>query len=168
MSNTRKTSPKASSAAQFKRAKGPIELPSGLYMELKKPGLLALAKDGIIPNSLMGIVDAGIQAGKAPEPAEILGKGGVDLTEMENMVNNVICEVAVDPEVLPLIDPETMEPWTERDEDQVYVDDLEETDKMFIFQYSTGGTRDLEQFRRESADLLAPVSGQQAVGRKAK
>lgn len=168
MSNTKKIAKKASTAAAFKKAKGPVELPSGLYMELKRPGLLALAKDGLIPNSLMGIVDAGIKAGKAPEPEEILGTGGVDIAAMEDMVNNIIVAVAVDPEVLPLIDPETQEPWEERDDDQVYVDDLEETDKMFIFQYSTGGTRDLEQFRRESADLLAPVLGQQVVGGKTK
>jgi len=166
MSNTRKTAKKASSAAEFKKAKGPVKLPSGLYMELKRPGLMALAKDGLIPNSLMGIVDAGIKAGKAPEPSEVLGEDGVDIAEMEKMVDNIVCAVAVDPEVSPLIDPETGEPWVERDDDVVYIDDIEEMDKMFIFQYVTGGTSNLEQFRQESANLLASVSGQQNLAGK--
>lgn len=168
MSNTKKIEPEVSSAADFKRKPDPIKLPSGLVMRLRNPGLIAMAQNGLIPNSLMALVQEGIKKGKEPEPEEVLGADGVDMAEMGQMVRTIVCSAAYEPKVLDVIDPETGEPWTKRDDDQVYVDDIDEMDQMFIFQWAIGGTSNLEQFRKESAAVLATVPGRKAVARKGK
>lgn len=48
-------------------------------------------------------------------------------------------------------------PFGERDEDVLYTDDIDQDDKVFIFNFVVGGTRDLERFRAEYGDALATV-----------
>jgi len=48
------------------------------------------------------------------------------------------------PPVLPI--PENEQ---NRDPELLYVDEVLDDDKVFVFQWVTGGTRDLEQFRQE-------------------
>ena len=40
----------------------------------------------------------------------------------------------------------------------VYADQVEMEDKLFLFQFVVGGTRDLERFRKESDDALGSLS----------
>jgi hypothetical protein len=46
----------------------------------------------------------------------------------------------------------------ERDEEVLYADQVDMADKMFIFQWCLGGTRDLEKFRREQGATVGSLS----------
>lgn len=48
-------------------------------------------------------------------------------------------------------------PEDERDEDILYTDEVDSADKMFIFNFVVGGSRDIERFRDEFGDALATV-----------
>lgn len=51
----------------------------------------------------------------------------------------------------------------DRDPDLLYADNVDLDDKIFVFNFAVGGTRDLERFRREQAASLASISGGQGV-----
>lgn len=148
-------------ASGWKKAGGLLTLPSGNTMRLKNPGITGLAHMGLVPNSLMNIIMGSIQKGVEPSADTMLEN--VELNEMFEMMSKAIIVMAVEPEVHPL--PEEGEP---RDENLVYIDDITEEDKMFIWQWATGGTEDVEQFRRESTGMLGTVPGLSAVGQKPK
>lgn len=143
---------KVSSVAQFKnKTGGLVELPSGLSVKVRNAnGLRGFVESGMIPNSLMNIVQEAIKTGKEPDMSGVVTEEGIDpkmVADMLLMLDNVVQKVVVDPPVHPL--PESEE---DRDDELLYIDELDEEDKMFIFQWVTGGTRDLEQFHQELAD----------------
>lgn len=178
MSNTRKAAGdrKTTSAKQWKKNTAVLELPSGQFMKCKNPGLTAIAHGGLIPNSLMGVVMDAIKEGREPSPAEILSDQ-VDMDDMFAMMDKAVIAVAVEPAVLPvpvwdeddwgkdLCTREQIGQIAEhkRDPEQLYIDEVDGSDKEFIFGWVTGGTTDLEQFRAERANLLATIPGQPAV-----
>lgn len=148
---------KASSPQDFKkkRGNGLVELPSGLVIKLKNPGGLGVfLKKGIIPNSLMGVVHDSLE-GKKTNADEVAKSIGVDETAIEEMVellDNILITCAVEPKVFPVPEDEN-----DRDDDLLYADEIEETDKMFVFQWMTGGTSDLESFRERYSKGLADM-----------
>jgi hypothetical protein len=152
-----------SAAGEFKKRKGGIfELPSGLVMKLKNPGgMVALMSAGMMPNSLMSMVQDSLNKGKPMEAEDIVKPetGGVDPTfvsEMNTLLNNLIVLCAVEPKVFPV--PENED---DRSDDFLYADEIDEEDKMFVFGWVSGGTTDLEQFRAESkkrVDSLGKVA----------
>lgn len=140
---------KASSAANFKkRVGGLLELPSGEFVKARNAGgLRGFVSGGMIPNSLMPIIDEAIKKGKEPDMSKIITPEGIDPKMMEDMlemIDSVVMSVMVEPEVHPKPASEA-----ERDDDLLYIDEIEDEDKMFLFQWVTGGTRDLERFRAE-------------------
>jgi hypothetical protein len=50
-----------------------------------------------------------------------------------------------------------------RDDELVYVDEVAEEDKMFLFQVVTGGTTDVESFREELGSTMDDIRGRQDV-----
>lgn len=164
---------RASSAADFKkRTGGFLPLPSGLTVKVHNSGgLRAFVSSGMIPNSLMGLVQNAINKGQEPSEEEIAKLIGVDsenlntdaIDDMLKMTDSVVCEVVVDPEVFPK--PADDE---ERDEDLLYVDEMDDEDKAFIFQWVTGGTRDIEQFRREQGTSLDSLVGRSSAKKSTK
>lgn len=132
-----------------KRLGGVMELPSGLIVKLRNPGgMRVFLKDGLIPNSLMGMVKKAMETGQELNPTELLREdGGIDpelMNEMNALLDNVVVQCFVEPTVMP-----TPEDEADRNEDQLYADEIPDDDKMFVFQWVSGGTRDLEQFRLE-------------------
>jgi hypothetical protein len=141
--------------------KKPMEattLPSGNSMILRRPGFQAFMKTGLIPNGLLGMAQSAISKGKELDPDELekMIEDPAKISEMMEMVDNVAVFCAVEPPVhhSPPI-------GVARDESLLFVDELSEEDKMFIFQYATGGSSDVESFRNEARDILAPLSGSQ-------
>lgn len=140
-----------------KKASPFLTLPSGQTMELKKVAFSAFIAAGIVPNSLMGIVQSSIDKGKEVD-VSTLTKDMSQVNDMMKMMNDVVCFCAVNPEVNPTPAED------ERSDDLLYVDEIDDEDKMFIFQWCTGGTSDVAQFRAESSDSLAVVqSGKDVV-----
>lgn len=152
-----------SSAGSFKKKVGGIfTLPSGENVRLKSMGSMkAFLKSGLIPNDLMTIIQTSISTGKAPDMSSMIRADGVDVKMLDDMLvlmDNVVLEVLVEPKVHAVPEDDT-----DRDEEVLYIDEIDEEDKMFMFQWATGGTHDLERFRKESASTLDKLAGSKAV-----
>lgn len=159
------------------RMGGIMELPSGLVVKARNPGgLKAFLSSGSIPNNLMVIIKRALEGGKAPEAAEIFNKeGGIDPEMMADMMvlfDAVALECIKEPKFYPkltqadvdawnLANPDSLEPATTiediRSDDKLYVDELPDDDKQFLFQWISGGTRDLERFREQQQRGLVNV-----------
>lgn len=175
---TRKSATAAS--AWKKDSQGvPLEVPSGHTALVRPVGMQVFMQRGMIPNVLMPIVQEGIK-GKQVDPTEIME--GVDMdaiNDMMKLMDDVVVFTVVDPKVWPVpkwtekeaeeelchpTDVGQAKPTEDRDPDRLYVDEVEDDDKQFIFQFVVGGTRDVESFRKEQADALANVRTGEDVG----
>ena len=140
----------------------PIELPSGKFIRMRSPGFRTFIKNGMIPNALMAPVQSALAQGGNAQP-DMSGMGDLEnMEEMYNMVDSVVVFCAIEPvihEVPTRTTPEGPQdiPLDERDATKLYVDEIDETDRMFMFGVATGGTRDLETFRNGLTQQLAPV-----------
>lgn len=167
-----------------KRIGGIIELPSGLTVKARNPGgLRAFLNTGLIPNSLMGIIQKGLDKGSGKGiAAEIVKDGKIDsemLTDMMQMMDGIACKVIVEPRIYPTLTENDLLEWNDnhlddqkesveelRQDDRLYADELPDDDKMFLFQWISGGTRDLETFRQQHAagvDALPAITSDGAA-----
>jgi len=165
---TRKTKTASSAADWKKQAAGElVDLPSGLTMRVKRIGIQTLMKTGIMPNSLMAIVQSSLDKGK--------GRPGMDeaavmeliadekkVKEIGDFMDKMVIAVAMEPIIHPL--PKVVDGVeANRDDNLVYVDEVAEEDKMFLFQVVTGGTTDVESFRAELGTTMDDIRGRQDV-----
>lgn len=166
-----------SQVREFKSRMGGIqELPSGLTVKLRNPGgLLAFMDAKNIPNSLLAIIQRSLGQGKAPEAEELMSKNGeIDpemLDGMKQMMDAVALRCIVKPPIAPAITEEDLVDHNRqypddqiddlddlREDDVLYIDEIPFDDKMFIFQWVSGGTRDLEEFRKGHEQGVADVA----------
>jgi len=139
-----------STASAFKkRSSGLLQLPSGEVVKVKNlGGLKALLSDGMIPNSLMPLVESAMTSGQVPDMKEVITKDSkIDYSLVDDMMHlndQIAMRCVVEPKVHPVPENEK-----DRDDDLLYIDEIPEEDKMFIFQWVTGGTKDVEAFRKE-------------------
>lgn len=150
------TAAKPTSVAEWKKsASDTIELPSGKFMRIRKIGMQALVAAGVIPNSLMSIMQSALDKGKGVEDKVManMAQNPDSLIDMVMMMNRITCMIAYEPQV-------HMPPKNEadRDEELLYADEVDEVDKSFLFQLVSGGTSDLETFRQEHAASMDAVS----------
>lgn len=157
---------RVSTAKAWKRNKGEeLELPSGNVALVRRPGPQSLLGKGILPDTLMPIVQQAIRSGKGLKPQETADmlQDEQTLIDMMDGMDKLLVEVVVEPTVAyhkRQVEGGGWEeiPQDERDEDTIYTDEVDEEDKMFVFNYAVGGTRDLEQFRREQAARVGDLS----------
>lgn len=132
-----------------------IRVPSGNTCRMKTPGMEVFIKEGIIPNALLPVVQSMMaKGGEATdeEVSELMGDPEV-LNKIFQLADAVTVYCCLDPEVHEVpADP------AERDDDLLYVDEVDFTDKMFIFSVATGGTQNLERFREQSGLDVGIVS----------
>ncbi len=188
MATTRKTAAKAeqlriSQIGDFKdRVGGVIELPSGLIIRWRNPGgLRAFMAGGKIPNMLMPIVDKALKGGKGVDEAqerelmEELTKNPEMLQQMMELYDTIAIKCFVEPKLYQVPDDEMLEKWNKlhpdeeydspedlRYDDRLYVDEIPDEDKAYLFQCLSGGVKDLATFRAEQqidVARLATVSG---------
>lgn len=155
--------PKATPAGQWKKASvgQALQVPSGNTALVRNSGMQVFLTKGLIPNSLMPIVR---QAMSGKQPDIKLDEVTEDqLADMVALFDAIVVHCVVEPTVLPV--PADGE---ERSTEALYVDDVDFDDKMFIFQWVVGGTRDLEQFRKEQAASVESVRGSAALEGTAK
>lgn len=149
----------------------PLTVPSGKTALVRTVGMEAFLQKGLIPNSLRDIALQAIQ-GKKPQEMKT---AEMSIEQIENMVelfDSVTLYCVIKPDVFPVPrwDEEDVEagnclaehvgevvPIAQR-EPALYVDMVDLEDKMFIFQFACGGTRDVESFRAEYARSLERVS----------
>lgn len=143
-----------------------VTLPSGNVCLARRPGPAEILQSGLMPDSLMPIINEAIRSGKGmPKDVEkdLLGDPQQLFELMEGM-DKAIVAIVVEPPVLyhKELSPEgkwVLIPEDDRDtEAYIYTDEIDEEDKMFLFNFAVGGTRDLDQFRRESAERLGNVA----------
>lgn len=157
------------------RMGGEMELPSGFVVKVRNPGgLRAFVGNGTIPNSLMLIIQKGIKKGSAAGlEDEIMPDGKLDtkmMAEMNDLMDTIAMNTIVDPKIAPKLTQVDLDRYNElngttftdiediRSDEVLYIDELPEDDKAFIFQWIQGGTRDLEEFRRKLEQNLAVVA----------
>jgi hypothetical protein len=164
MSSTKKTAtkkatttkPKVTSARDWKRSTDieDVELPSGNVCRARRPGIDVFIKAGIVPDELTAIVRKSMQNTDAA--IDKMMNEAVDdfqkMAELFDMVDEIVCRIVVEPEV-------TRVPaeGDERDSDTLYVDEIDTEDKMFLFSFAVGGTRDVASFREQQKQLMERV-----------
>lgn len=166
----RTTAKKTTSVEEWKKeAQGvPLDLPSGKTCLVRPVGMQVFMQRGMIPNVLMPLVTEGLK-GKQPEfKMDDMDMGKI--TEMMQLFDDVTVFCVAEPHVWPTpkwTDNEAEEglchirevgqpkPFEERDQGRLYVDEVDDDDKQFIFQFVVGGTRDLESFRKDKESRMA-------------
>lgn len=174
MASSSKTKSKQSAARQWKRATAEeVTLPSGNLALVKRPGMEAFLLEGLIPDSLMGIVQEAINTGKGVPPAKMqeIISDPKKVDAMFDAMDRILCRVVVEPAVVwhkrekpdGSGDLEVI-PEDERDPDTyIYTDEVFFDDKSFLFNYAVGGTRDLERFREETESTVASLQPGESV-----
>ena len=142
----------------------PLELPSGNTCLVRPVGMDAFIKQGIIPNTLLGLVQKSLKAGTAEEMDDLDEFTAEALEDPEKLQS--IFEVADSVTVYCVVEPPVHPVPTDRDAreaDLLYVDEIDLDDKLFIFNFAVGGSRDLEAFRQQTAGGVGPVPDLQQV-----
>ncbi|MEG2887248.1 MAG: hypothetical protein RR853_08995 [Aurantimicrobium sp.] len=183
MAAPRKTASKAealrvSQIGDFKERVGGLQqLPSGLVVKVRNPGgLTAFIANGTIPNSLLNIVQDTLSDDLSKEEmvkkATDLKNDMESIGDMMQLMDIIAQQVIVEPKCMPvpteddvtrhnLLNPndQVSSPADLRDDEgTLYIDEIDGLDKQFLFQWVTGGTRDLEKFRKEHERNVAAVS----------
>lgn len=160
-----------------------LEVPSGQLCQVKPPGVEQLIHAGVLENvdTLTSLIDKKhikrVQ-GKTPAAKKsdddvtlpdgsIMSKASLlqdkdNLVKVFGLVDKVAVAMVVQPQVLPVPDDPTLRvPLDELAKNgQVYTDQIDMMDKMYIFQYAVGGGTDLEQFREQFASGVGGVASQ--------
>lgn len=148
-----------SSVSDFKKAsKDYLTLPSGNTIRVRRTSIQTLMAAGMIPNSLMTIVQSAIKKGKMDVDPIEFSSDPEKMKEMLALVDIVVIHCVKEPEVFAA--PDDSE---DRDEELLYIDEIADDDRSFIFQYATGGTNDVAQFRDEARERLDSIQSSQSV-----
>lgn len=171
-----------------------LTLPSGQTCHARRIGLEGMIEAGLLSESdtLLAIVDdkhikrvRNVQ-GKNPKlqdqvsevNAREIMKDPAMLKKIVFFVDSTMPVVVMDPVVrthFKILGPAEKEgdlpnteliPFAEREQGVVYTDQIGMEDKMFLFQYCVGGTRDLESFRAETNAAVAGVDDGEGVSRE--
>lgn len=137
--------------------------PTGQLCLVRRPGVQGLMKAGILQNvdTLSAIVsEKHIKRveGKVEIDASSFMNDEERMAEVMRVVDKVVCYCVVKPEVQT-----TPDDVTRRQNGVIYADMIDLMDKMFIFQYIVGGTRDMESFRGQFDELLGGLATGEAV-----
>lgn len=143
-----------------------LELPSGVIVQVKKPGIQRLLSLGLLDNldSLTGIVitDTIATAEGTPKinPQDFI-KDPKKLNDMMDIVDKLVMYVVVQP---PLFKPvkvvdgaEVLLEDDERDEETFYIDDIDFEDKAFIMDAVIDTGKSLGDFRPGSSSDVGGV-----------
>lgn len=166
---TKKTAPKKKSvttAKQWKRPAEELELPSGNVCLVRRPGMRAFVEGGHVPDLLTDLVQKAISGDDKNALKEVRSAAAdpKKFGQFFEMMDMIVLKSVVQPKVLPAVDDDGNEiPYEVRDEEAIYVDDIDQDDKMFIFNFAVGGTRDLERFREEQAELMGSLQSGSGV-----
>ena len=161
-----------------------LELPSGNVALVKPLDPTDFLTSGMIPDPLSSIIHKAINTTKGLPPSALnkISNSREDLAATLEMFDRVLTHVVLEPviEMPPPCDvvvagqpcdlyanaevhQDTHKSGRhryhegERIEDVLYADEVDFQDKTFIFQWVLGGTRDLEQFRRQQAASMDAV-----------
>jgi hypothetical protein len=149
--------------------------PSGQLCAARRPGVEGMMKAGILNNvdALSALVQSEhiqrVEGGAATRDERDVAATLKNLlsepnkfNEMVHMVDRVVCHVVVHPELhMTPNDPTSREPGF------IYCDMVDLEDKMFIFNFAVGGTRDIETFRKERDSAMGSLEPVKDIGHTA-
>lgn len=186
--NSRSNRKRASTAKQWRQKTEivPLDVPSGNVALVRPVGMQVFLEAGTIPNSLEKMIRDAIASsdGKVVLPNPVDWKQE-QVDDILNLLDAVTCYCVVQPQVspvpfwaeedhieercskeqvgdiIPIGDPN-------RDENLLYVDEVDLDDKFMILQFAVGGTRSLEKFREQQSEVMATLLGLQNVEFSAK
>lgn len=175
---------------------GPLQVPSGKTALVRAPGIEAFMQQGMIPNTLMGMVRKALESnsGKKKSPAQEkremdamfdeISKDPTKLQDLFSLVDAATVYCVVKPKVRPVPFYADDHPEEEKrgkpmdivdrpepgegEERFLWVDMIDIEDRMFIFNFACAGTRDVERFRDESAAVLGRAGDGKPVARTTK
>jgi hypothetical protein len=150
---------------------GAVDLttPSGQTCLVRRPGLQGLMKAGVLHNLdlLSSIVDekhmkrVGKGAKKSQEKeldVQSIMNDQHAIDEVLHVMDRVVTHCVVQPQVLM-----TPNDITNRNPDVIYADMIDLQDKVFIFNFVVGGSRDIARFRRELGESVGGLDAVEGV-----
>ena len=162
MSDTNSPAPQATSAAQWKQTSGvgaPLRVPSGNTCLVRPMSMQALIRNNMIPNELMSIVTSAMKSRKAPTMGEMTDDLDTDkMVAIMQCMDDVVQFMVVEPQI-----HSTPGQGESRDPNILYIDEVDQEDKTFIFQYAVGGTRDIDKFREGLAGYVGDLEEEQGM-----
>jgi hypothetical protein len=167
-----------------------LTVPSGATCKVKFPSPQALIGAGVLDSldSLTALVGAKLNEIDGKAQAEVVAKMAENKANIDkalSLVDRVVEFMLLEPSVIrpvlrdqtplgrgkPVLDGEGNEvplPDEDRVESQIYTDDIDLEDRMFILQFAVGGSKDLDSFRSQTAGLMGGVAAGSAVSLPAK
>lgn len=122
-----------------------MEMPSGIFFEIRKPDIVKLIKNGIIPaDAAVDLSNLMDEARKASETGGRFKMKGDQFKRYCDMLDEVAIASIVSPQVKK---GEVTD--AEYDDNIISVDDIDQSDKEFIFAYANAGVTDLKPFRQK-------------------
>ncbi len=148
-----------------------VDLPSGIQARVSRMSLPALMSSGMIPDALttiardlIAVAEQSLEIG-APSIEEVVGKESeADPVETYNRYIKIINFVCVSCMNEPRMTyrGEVFYPTPDQDF-PVYVDDMDERDRMFVYMYCQGVDQTVQEFLHEQALALGDVPDLQDV-----
>lgn len=142
-----------------------LTVPSGQLCLIRRPGVQGLVVAGVLHSvdSLTSIVDKKhVIKGTNGKPDDInvesLMSDPNGLQDVMSVVDRVVCYCVVRPEI-----HETPKEDVKREPGVIYCDMIDVVDRMFIFAFVVGGTRDLETFRRGLDEIVGGLDSGEGV-----
>jgi len=132
-----------------------VVVPSGNQCLIRTPGMQVFLRNGVIPNGLQAFIQDAMKRGAVQDDAvaEMLNTPE-KLQEISDLADQITVYCCIEPKVAPTPLDEDGDPLPldsdDRDPEVLYVDEMDFSDKMFIFSAAVGGPTDLEKFRSES------------------
>lgn len=168
---------KPTDVSEWRAKRGdPIELPSGNVALVNKPDLRKFLHGGDVPDSLTQLVRAQISEDqeKIKKEQEAIAEREGMLEDFFNYMDYIVTQTVIEPALLPVPTRENEDgeledvPYEERDLDSgLYVDEVDFDDKLFLFNFAIHGSKDLESFRVEQAQLMGSVPDGEGVSGEA-
>lgn len=122
-----------------------MEMPSGIFLEVRRPDVAKLVRQGHIP------ADVAVDISNMIDRAQQSHKNGAEFKLSDDEYKkymNTVDDIAIASIVSPKVKKgEVTE--QEYDDNIISVDDLEQIDKEFLFTYANSGVNDLKPFRQK-------------------
>lgn len=157
-------------ASAWKRPQAPSEQPLGIVVQLpsgnsakvvRSVNFFTMVKENRLPNPIGEVVNRMISNKEEDkhyaDGIEVTAKAAAAMT---NFIDQLLVDCMVEPEfVIPPVDEQgqPVEGW-EQPENSITPADMVDEDKFFLFSVVLGGTTDLEQFRKQSSEIMAVTS----------
>lgn len=144
-----------------------LTVPSGQLCQVRRPGVQGLIAVGIL-DKVQGLTtlvgEEHVKRVKGQQKIDVQGfmKDSSKIEEAMVTIDKIVCYVVNQPSIKLAYKTSPTGVATilldqDREEGQIYSDMVDFEDKMFIFHFAVGGSRDLERFREERAKVVASL-----------